>query len=87
MGFEPIKEDLKVQTIVDNSQFDNKKQETKQTRKVSIGNLDGTIKVIISGLLENHPLRKLNKKSDINMQSSIVLKVGEGFQKRIDEII
>lgn len=87
ISFEPIKMDLKVQSIVDNSKYDNKKQESAQTRKVTIGTSDGSIKVVISGKLEDHPLKKLNKKSDINMDSSIILKVGSGFQKRLDEII
>lgn len=86
-SFEPIKMDLKVQTIVDNSKYDNKKLETIQSRKVTIGSPDGSIKVVISGLLEKHPLRDLNKKSDLNLVSSIVLKVGQGFQKRLDEVI
>lgn len=87
MSFEPIKLDLKIQSIVDNSKYDNKKQETIQTRKVVIGDTKGVMKITISGLLEEHPLRKLNKKSDMNLDSSIVLKIGMGFQKRLDEII
>jgi len=87
MSFEPIKKDLNVQSIVDNSKFDNKKKVSTQSRKVTIGDTTGDIKIIISGLLENHPLRTLNKKSDLNLISSLVLKVGTGIQKRLDEVI
>lgn len=87
MTFEPIKMDLKIKTIVDNSKYDNKKQETIQSRKVTIGDSEGTMKVVISGLLEEHPLQKLNKKSDTNLDASIILKIGSKFQKRIDEVI
>lgn len=85
MSFEPIKLDLRIQSIVDNSKYDNKKQETIQSRKVTIGDSEGIMKIIISGLLEDHPLRKLNKKADINLDSSVILKVGSRFQKRLDD--
>lgn len=85
MSFEPIKMDLKIKSIVDNSKYDSKNEMTVQSRKVTISDPRGNMKIIISGLLEDHPLQKLNKKSDTNLDASVVLNVGSKFQKRLDE--
>lgn len=85
MSFDPIKMDLKIKNIIDNSKYDDKKEEIIQTRKVTIGDKANTLKVIIVDVLEDHPLRDLDIDSDINLDTSIVLKIGSRFQKRIDE--
>lgn len=86
-----IKDDLRIRSITDAGRLvdgkgDDGKKVKKKTefRTVSLCNEDKTISVTIKTEKRFHPLKELDNKKDISLESAIIIKVGDPFQKKLN---
>jgi len=83
MAPEIIKQDVKIINISDKSKYLEKDEEIVTIRTVTFRNESKTLTITITEVLDEHILGELQQKTDINLEASLVLKLGDPFQKKI----
>ena len=83
MATEIIKQDVKIINISDKSKYLEKDEEIVTIRTVTFRNESKTLTITITEVLDEHILGELQQKTDINLEASLVLKLGDPFQKKI----
>ena len=86
MANEIIKEDVRVTNITDKSKCIKEGTEDEEIvtiRTVTLKNESKTLSITISKGLKYHTLNSLDPKTDINLDASLTLKLGDPYQKKI----
>ncbi len=83
MATETIKQDVKIINISDKSKYLETEEEIVTIRTVTFRNQSKTLTITITQVLDEHVFGELNQKTDINLEASLVLKLGDPFQKKI----
>lgn len=84
---DPLKIDLFIKAIDDNSSFDTKKKEAIQKRKVTLIDSENAVKITLTEIKQYHPLKSLDNKADLNLGAKITLIIGDQFQKKLEDSI
>ena len=77
---------VEVKEIKDGSKHYKKEDEVRETRIVVLKDDDSEISLTINMERGNHPLDHLKKLTDIGLEATLELTVGENPQKTLDDI-
>lgn len=78
--------DMEVKEIKDGSKYYTKEEEVKEMRIVILKDEDNGATLTINTEKSEHPLEYLRKLTDIGLEATLELTIGENPQKTLDDI-